>query len=159
MRRVKWGQLVVWRNVHVRLYDAMYVSNECCDSLRASLRAYVCVCVSTVCITVIWRWRHQRNRIKPVTGRLAQLVERTLSMREVEGSKPSLSTTFSILLPVEFSASLLMISLYLRLHHILRAPMTSNSSLVSISNSDVHIRKTSHRGYYQGYLIQLYRNV
>jgi hypothetical protein len=26
-------------------------------------------------------------------GRLAQLVERTLSMREVEGSKPSLSNT------------------------------------------------------------------
>ena len=31
---------------------------------------------------------------KSVAGRLAQLVERTLSMREVEGSKPSLSTIF-----------------------------------------------------------------
>ena len=29
-------------------------------------------------------------------GRLAQLVERTLSMREVEGSKPSLSIVFSV---------------------------------------------------------------
>ena len=32
-----------------------------------------------------------------LAGRLAQLVERTLSMREVEGSKPSLSTPFSAL--------------------------------------------------------------
>ena len=30
------------------------------------------------------------------SGRLAQLVERTLSMREVEGSKPSLSTLFQV---------------------------------------------------------------
>ena len=62
-------------------------------SVRASLRAYVCVCVSRVCSTVFSLWRHQRNRINSVAGRLAQLVERTLSMREVEGSKPSLSTT------------------------------------------------------------------
>ena len=31
-------------------------------------------------------------------GRLAQLVERTLSMREVEGSKPSMSTFFMLFL-------------------------------------------------------------
>ena len=49
-------------------------------------------------IAVFSRWRHQRNRINSVTGRLAQLVERTLSMREVEGSKPSLSTTFFLFL-------------------------------------------------------------
>ena len=30
-------------------------------------------------------------------GRLAQLVERTLSMREVGGSKPPLSTTFDVI--------------------------------------------------------------
>ena len=63
-------------------------------AVSASLRAYLCVCVSRVYITVFSQWRHQRNRINSATGRLAQLVERTLSMREVEGSKPSLSTTF-----------------------------------------------------------------
>ena len=64
--------------------------------VRQCVRHYVrtCFCVSRVCITVFSPRRHQRNRISSVAGRLAQLVERTLSMREVEGSKPSLSTTF-----------------------------------------------------------------
>ena len=37
--------------------------------------------------------RYYREQQKEKKGRLAQLVERTLSMREVEGSKPSLSKT------------------------------------------------------------------
>ena len=36
------------------------------------------------------------NWVNRLRGRLAQLVERTLSMREVEGSKPSLSILFTI---------------------------------------------------------------
>ena len=36
------------------------------------------------------------NWVNRLRGRLAQLVERTLSMREVEGSKPSLSTLFTV---------------------------------------------------------------
>ena len=86
-----------------------------CTMRRTSVRSVVihcmrhyvrmCGCVSTVRITVIWQWRHQRNRINSVTGRLAQLVERTLSMREVEGSKPSLSTTFYFSSRLTFSFS------------------------------------------------------
>ena len=36
----------------------------------------------------------QRSRFNSVHGRLAQLVERTLSMREVGGSKPPLSILY-----------------------------------------------------------------
>ena len=39
-------------------------------------------------------------------GRLAQLVERTLSMREVEGSKPSMSNNFFVVIRVEFHISI-----------------------------------------------------
>ena len=56
-----------------------------------NLRKYV----SVVCITHFRPRRHQQRPYKfGQIGRLAQLVERTLSMREVEGSKPSLSTPF-----------------------------------------------------------------
>ena len=49
-----------------------------------------------------------------VIGRLAQLVERTLSMREVGGSKPPLSTTifFLFLLLVLFVAYLIVSTLF-----------------------------------------------
>lgn len=40
--------------------------------------------------------------MKPIRGRLAQLVERTLSMREVGGSKPPLSKIIQISILQQF---------------------------------------------------------
>jgi hypothetical protein len=114
---------------------------EACVSsywVSASLRAYFCVCVSRVCSAVFSRWRHQRNRINSVTGRLAQLVERTLSMREVEGSKPSLSTTF-VFVFLYFLLRLLLflpfISLSFSLLYFLRIGVWSIIALFSISSA------------------------
>ena len=48
------------------------------------------VLIQKFILNLLVRFQHQQND-NSKCGRLAQLVERTLSMREVGGSKPSLS--------------------------------------------------------------------
>ena len=65
-------------------------------------------------------------------GRLAQLVERTLSMREVEGSKPLMSNNFFIMGYSIYSFSIVISEMYVELKQYLLSSYMSSFYFIQV---------------------------